>query len=345
VALDHPHRVLQCTPLAAALHREFPSIRLELLVDEAAAPVLAGNPDLDGVLALCSAPRRGAMTLWPMARHLRGGGYTLAVDLTGSWRSALLCRAAARARIGYRSSSLLRRGLAAQTGTIRAGMHQRDAVGHYLMVGTALGVADLTDRRLRYRVEPDEREEAGARLHQWGLAGGRYIVADLSAFDPSAHWPAQLMAEFLGLMHERTGWNALVVGDPAREADLVAAAADRPPVCAAGRLSLRQLAAVVESAGLVVGAEPTTIELAAAMNVPAIYLNGGVSSEVVTPARPLQVTVRPYCQCQVDAVGRPICMTGPTWCMRAVSPRQLSDAAAALLGPVRAQPSVAMELS
>lgn len=349
IALDHPHRVLQMTPLAAALKRAYPSVRLDVLTGAGAAPLLTHNADLDLVLLLADDAPGGGLSMRQALDRIRDRRYEVVIDLSGSWRSALCCRAVAGARIGYRmnqTGSVLFRLLADYTETIKAEIRQRDGVDHSLLVAEGLGIEGI-DRRPRYTVTDGERAEAVALLRRHGVEAGRVIVADLSSIHPSARWPVAMMAPGLAGLTKQHDLPAVLIGQAGARtaADELLAQSPTRPIDLVGRLPLRQRAAIVAQAGLVVSGDPVTIELAAAMNVPAIYLNGGVRSEVVTPVRSRQVTVRPYCQCQVDAVRRPDCLMGPTWCMRAVSPQQLCDAAGSLSDPVRAQGPVTMELS
>lgn len=95
--------VLLATPFLRALKRRWPEARLDYLVEESLAPLLAGSEDLDRLLAW----PRGASPRWlsdlRWAFILRRERYDMVIDLHGSTASVLFT-ALSRAplRLGYK---------------------------------------------------------------------------------------------------------------------------------------------------------------------------------------------------------------------------------------------------
>ena len=96
--------VVFTTPMPRALKRAFPGARIAYAVESHAAPVVAGNPDVDDVIVL---PRvRGWKRIAAdlrLAARLRRSHFDLVIDFHGGPRAAWLALATgAPQRIGYR---------------------------------------------------------------------------------------------------------------------------------------------------------------------------------------------------------------------------------------------------
>ncbi len=95
--------VLLATPLLRALKKRWPEARLDYLVEENLAPLLAGSEDLDRLLPWPrkASPRWLSDLRW--AFRLRREGYDLVIDLHGSTASVLFTALSrAPTRLGYR---------------------------------------------------------------------------------------------------------------------------------------------------------------------------------------------------------------------------------------------------
>src|SRR6476661_2891654 len=95
--------VVFTTPAIAALRTRFPGAHLTYIVEPAAAPIVAGNPNLNDIIV---APRRrgvgGLVHDLALGRRLRARRYDLAIDFHGGPRAALLTwLSGAPVRIGY----------------------------------------------------------------------------------------------------------------------------------------------------------------------------------------------------------------------------------------------------
>src|SRR5205814_7939610 len=83
--------VVFTTPAIRALRRRYPDARLSYIVEEEAAPIVAGNPHLDEVIVAVSPRARGRLRAdLALMRRLRRERYDLAIDFHGGPRSSLI---------------------------------------------------------------------------------------------------------------------------------------------------------------------------------------------------------------------------------------------------------------
>ena len=87
--------VVFTTPAIRAVRRRFPDARLTYLVEDAAAPVVAGNPHLDDVvIARKSQGIARVADDWRLGRTLARRGFDIAIDFHGGGPRRRSCRAA-----------------------------------------------------------------------------------------------------------------------------------------------------------------------------------------------------------------------------------------------------------
>jgi len=151
------------------------------------------------------------------------------------------------------------------------------AVLHRLALLAPVGLAEASDLRLAYRVTEEER--AGARL--WLGAevpvGQPLIGLQIASFPTKAHrdWPVSSFDELIvrvASTHPQARF--LLLGDAAaaeKAAPLLAAHPQRV-VLAAGRLSLRQSAALMAELDLYVGVDTGPTHIAGALGIPMVAL-------------------------------------------------------------------------
>jgi len=182
--------IVHALPVLHALKRRWPEARVDWLVDESYARLLAGHPELDEVIAL---PRRRSSApgrLAGLVRELRAREYDTVVDLQGLFRSGLLAAlAGGRLRAGFangREFSPLFYNLRVQVPAVD--MH---AVDRYLLVAQALGAAG--DREPEFTLpEPEAaRSYAAGVLRKNGALN--VLVSPMTRW-PTKCWPADRYA-------------------------------------------------------------------------------------------------------------------------------------------------------
>lgn len=293
--------VVFTTPAIAALRRHFPRARLVYVVENAAAPVVAGNPNLDDVVI---APhRRGVGRLaddFSLARRLRAERFDLALDMHGGPRSAFLTWASgARIRIGYDvpGRAWMYTKVVHRPRELRA----RHSVENQWDLLRAVDPAfdsgpDRTLDRIQIAVDPRAARAVAARLAGWHIPPhADIIVLHVSAGNPFRRWPESAFAELTAGLLTANGrrWIVLTGGPSDRAATTrviqevrqrAGAAADR--LIDGESLSLGELRALCEHAALYVGGDSGPLHLASASDVPIVALFGPTLAERSAPWRP-----------------------------------------------------------
>ena len=260
VALRRLGDVLLTTPLIASLRKAWPDATIEALVFADTAGILAGNPDLNGVIAM-PARRTLAQGLSLAAKLWRR--YDLAVSTQSGDRPVFFAAIAGRVRVApveARASGAFKARFLTRAVPITAGIHR---VEDMLRLADALGIA--REPRL---VPPGATPFEGAlpgdyavihaapmfRYKQWTAAGWREVAASLKA---------------RGLTVVATGGPA-----PDERAYLDDIWRDTDVTRLDGRLNWRQLSGVLAGAKVFVGPDTSVTHLAAACGCPTVALFG-----------------------------------------------------------------------
>lgn len=342
--------VVFTTPAVRAIRQRFPDAHISYLVEPAAAPVVADNPNIDEVIV---APRpRGLHGLGAEAalvRRLRAGSYDIAIDFHGGPRASLLTwLSGARVRVGYdvvgRSWMYTRR--VDRPRELRA----RHSVENQWDL---LAPFDIAPREAAaFPVEmPADRDDAtrvDERLARAGvLRDARLIVVHVSAGNPFRRWPiASFAAVAAGLAASDSRHRVVITSGPSDRdaADRVITEAQaqllvdhRDHVLACGDFSLAELRALVDRAALYIGGDSGPLHVAATSHVPIVGLYGPT-----LPARsaPWRATVWPAESVEIHGLPcRPCdqrsCEPGDFRCLIWIQPQQVIDAARRALAPSR----------
>ncbi|MGE5191947.1 MAG: glycosyltransferase family 9 protein [Deltaproteobacteria bacterium] len=291
--------VVQTLPLLGVLRRRFPTAAISWVVRRAFSDLLSGHPDLTEIIPF---HRRGgwreSLELLRLLKHRR---FDLVFDLQGLFRTGMMTWATGAAvRVGLESS---REGasLACNCVIRHSG---RDVPAHvrYWRVAEALGVPNHP----RVAVVP-----TGAAESVWLAERTRHMPRPLLAIHPGAgwetkRWPVEKFAEIV----RRFEGSVVVVGS-AGERGLAArivettAARRNPAINLAGETSLKQLAAILGAADVVVSNDSGPMHLAAAMGTPVVgiftctspILSGpaGTSHELISTGVPCAASYRKSC--------------------------------------------------
>jgi ADP-heptose:LPS heptosyltransferase len=261
VRTDRLGDVLLTTPVSTALRARFPRAQVSWLVRPYTAPLLEHNPDVDRVfLDQGQSPRL-------LAEAFRGERFDAAVVAFPRWRPvAALWLARVPARIGPANKAycvLLNRRVRQRRS--RGTKHEADC---NLELLEPLGVP-FRRYPTRYVATADEREAARLFLVAKGISGGApLVVLHPGSGGSSARWPLGHFAELADrLMAD--GCAVVVTAGPGEdhEAAMTGGLRRSPVFVAGGAMGIREMAAVLSCADLVVTNSTGPLHLAVALGV------------------------------------------------------------------------------
>ncbi len=281
--------VIHTLPALCALRRHWPDATIDWVVEEAAADLVLGHPDIDRVIVsrrkrwirdLGHRKSRGA-ALNEMRRflaELRAVRYDLVLDFQALLKSAMIVALArGRRKAGFgRGLEHMERSYHVLTEKIAPPSMEVHALTRNLMMIRPLGVpAGPVEYRLP--VGSDDRA-AVERLLAAGGVGRKDILV---AINPVAQWPTKLWPEgYFAILADRLvrRYDAKVVftggPDDRQTVERIVSAMSRPALDLSGRTSLKQLAALYQRARVVISTDTGPMHLAAAVGAPLVALFG-----------------------------------------------------------------------
>lgn len=325
--------VIHALPVLPALHRAWPHVRLDWVVEDRAADLLEGRREIDRVVVF---PRRELRRLKhrPLARtqralaflkELRARRYGAALDLQGNLKSGVIARASgARHRYG------LDRRVAREANELFSTRrhHPSERARHRVERNLEL-VSAIVGRALAWEdpglpPAPNAAKEARRRLLEVGAPPSGYIVLHpgTSAFGTFKRWPTPRYADLARTLCKR-GEAVIVTAPPGEEAlahGVAEASGGAARVVETPGLDV--LGEVLRGARLFVGADTGPLHLASLAGTPVVGLFGPKDAEVYGPwgrsgadTRPgrLRVVCRNDVACRPCTLRRcaaPVCMTG-----------------------------------
>ena len=284
VKLRHHGDVLLATPVFSALKAAAPQLEIDALVYDDTAPMLQGHPAIGRVHTVgrqwrTSGPGR-LIPEWRLYAELKARGYDLIVHLSEHPRGAWLART-----LGARYS-------VAPGYSDRSRFWKRSFTHHFALPpnGRRHMVEWNLDALRRIGIQPSDDvrslvfvpgaaadERARALLAEHGLRAREFVHLHPASRWSFKCWTAQANAEMIDRL-AAAGLKVLMTAAPDPDelalADDIARRARAPLVNLAGRLSIRELGALIAQAKLFVGVDSMPMHLASALGTPVVALFG-----------------------------------------------------------------------
>ncbi len=289
--------IVHSLPFLHVLRRGFPDAHIAWVVGRSNADLLTGHPDLDEVIVF-ERERWGGMKdvvrsmseLSAFIRRLRAGRYDLVVDLQGLFRSGLVTvLTGARRRVGFAAA----REFSSLFYSVRVDVPDADthAVDRYLLVVRSLGLELDGEPQFNVRIGEEARSFAADYLASANPEGQPLVVMLPSSRWVTKRWPAERFATAADRVGEELNAVVLFLGSRG-DRPLVARITGmmkKGALSLAGETTLKQSAALLARAEVVVANDTGPMHLAVALAAPVVALYGPTS-----PARtgPYDGTVR-----------------------------------------------------
>ncbi len=247
--------VIHALPAVASLKHSFPSADVTWIVEPRWAPLLAGNPFVDNVIAF-DRRRPGS---WRSARAaLRLRGYSIAVDFQGLIKSALTASLGRPERIFGFHQSQVRERPAALFYSNRVESASIHVVDRNLDLAAATGATNL----LKAFPIPEGTAEGE-------LPEGDFVLASPLAGWKRKQWPLENYAELARRLRKDCG-AALVLNGPLESRELLASV----PAVHVNTGGLAGLIYATRCATAVIGVDSGPMHLAAALGKPGVAIFG-----------------------------------------------------------------------
>ena len=334
--------VIHTLPSLAALRRCYPNADITWVVEEEAADLLAGHPDLNRVIVFgrkrwLNELRRGQITaplreMLLFLRDLRRRRYDLVIDFHGLLKSAVIVLlSGGKRKLGYDSLQELSGLFYNEKIPEKMGKH---AVDRYLdfvrhvagKSGAArlaatpefrITVGEKEKRRVAALLEENSailttREKDGGDGRSGGREEGRFVAVNPVAFWETKLWEEEKFAELCDWLREELGIGIVLTGGESAPLERICRKMRTKAVNLGGRTTLRELACIYREAALLVTTDSGPMHLAAAVGTPIVALFGPTDPARTGPYGPGHRIIRKGLSCSPCFRKRcetPRCMT------------------------------------
>ncbi len=288
VKMRHHGDVLLTSPVFTNLKRALPQAEIDAFIYQDTLPMLDGHPAISSYLLY----DRGWKKLSPLKkiikeahllRRIRKNRYDLVINLTEGDRGAIAAWISkSRYRVGFdphKKGFLGKRNV--YTHLVKNCPHPRHTVERQLDVLRRIGIFPQEEEKaVSLHIPAEAFQQVGQMLHP--LAGSYTVV------HPVSRWrfkclSTQQIAGVVRALHER-GEKIVLSASPDPDelqmiAEICAQIPDIPLMNLAGKMSLKQLAALIASAKALITVDSVPLHIASATKTPVIALFGPTSDQ------------------------------------------------------------------
>ena len=276
--------VLLMVPMIRAFREAFPEAYLAAMVNAGTEEMLTGNPLLNEVLVFD--PRWKSLPLWERVAQegrfvwgVRKRRFDLVVNTTEGDRGAFLCLSSgARIKVGlYDPRGLWWKGRVYDR-LVRVPDWKSHLVEQMLEIPRSLGL-NPQDKRVEIFYPPEDREAIDRLLEKEGIGPEEDVVH----IHPTSRWlfkcwRDEAVARVIDQLEEKGNIRTVLTSGKEekelKKIDHILQACRTRPVSLAGKVTLKQLAALSARARLFLGVDTAPMHIAAAVGTPVIALFG-----------------------------------------------------------------------
>lgn len=316
--------VVAALPAVRLLRRRYPDARLAMAVTPRVSAVVEGDPDLDDVVYYdIFGEHGGLLGFFRFVRELRRSGpWDWVVELDQRYRItsilAYLLHPVKHAGFAIRTQG--RQGLLDVKVRYRTDCHEVDA---FADVAAALGADRESVERVPIAYSDEDARAVDGFLAESGIGEDDFSIlvhAGTSGIATEREWPADRFADTCEWLVRRYGAKIIFTGAPENlpTIEAIRTKTATASAVAAGRLSLKQFAALAARADLVLSVDTGSLHIAAAMGTPVIGLFGPSTPVKWGPYGPEHKVIYKHLECspcakpylgQLPRCSDPRCMT------------------------------------
>lgn len=283
IKLRHHGDVLLTSPVISALKAAAPQAEIDALVYQDTQDMLSLHPDLNQLHLIDRnwkrlGPLRQLRKELGLLKRLRMRRYDLVIHLTehnrGAWLTRLLAPRWSAAREGD-YGKFFDRSFTHRFAVV--GGNARHTVQLHLDALRRLGIYPARLPNLTLATAPATEQTIDTLLAEHGLAKRGFILVHPGSRWLFKCWPVDKMQALLRRL-QQDGHKLVLTGAPDKdEAAMLSAivsALDQPVLNLQGKLSLKELAALIARARLFIGVDSAPMHMAAAMQTPTVVFFG-----------------------------------------------------------------------
>ncbi|MBX9744914.1 MAG: putative lipopolysaccharide heptosyltransferase III [Chlamydiales bacterium] len=302
VKLRHLGDVLLAAPVFAALKKKIPDVHLDAFIWAECAPMLEGHPAVDGWILYDRAWKQlGARKIFKeisLFWHIRRQKYDVVINLTEGDRGAWAARVSgAPIRIGWGKKGVY-------THFVKQCSGLRHTVERNLDALRRMGVFPQEEDKELFLHVPDGLMQATAEM----IGSSSFILIHPSSRWRFKCWPIQQMRSLAHQLLERGERLVFTSGPDPVEIEMVNQIVEGLEIVnLAGKISLKELAALIRQAKAIICVDSVPLHMASALKAPVVALFGPTSEITWGPWRHerARVVVQPMsCRpCYQDGCG------------------------------------------
>ncbi len=291
IKMRHHGDVLLASPLFSNLKKAIPDAQIDAFIYKDTLPMLQGHPAIADYL-LYDRDWKKRSFLQKMAKELallkeiRARGYDLVINLTEGDRGAIAALVSGSPiRVGFdpqKSGLLGKRKI--YTHVAKVCPHPRHTVERQLDVLRRIGIFPKAEERDLFLHVPEKAiERVADLLEKEEIRPGNYVL-----IHPASRWRFKCLstpqiAQLISQLHERDLRLVISSGPDSQEIamveEILSLAPNVPVFNCAGKLTLKELAALIQSAKALICVDSVPLHIASALKTPVVAMFGPTSEQ------------------------------------------------------------------
>jgi lipopolysaccharide heptosyltransferase II len=279
IRLDGIGDVIFTTPLYEALKKKYPEAVIFVLTSSQTKDIVETNPYIDKVLVMKntwfpSMSRIKWNEIFAILRAIRNEGFDIGVDLRGDIRSILLMfLGKVKFRVGYGVTGgefLLN----------RIAVYEKDTheIDKNIKLVNELG-CKVVNKKLQLYYSPTDKESLLRFLQEKNISENDTLLAiHMGAGYPSKLWNKGRFFDLIKRLKERGYGRTVLIGNDKASSDNRDDKFDFDCINTIGKLSIRELAVLLERCSVLISCDSGPVHVAAAVGTPCIVLFSGTNN-------------------------------------------------------------------